>query len=88
MASTAAISAGLNPLFAAISGENLYNKTIITIKLKITLPLFLDRDVLKQGNVYEAKHSSKKVGVWSPAYCQIALRVRQYSFILLGGGRH
>jgi len=27
MASTAAISVGLNPLFAAISGENLKNKT-------------------------------------------------------------
>ena len=35
MASTAAISAGLNPLFAAISGENLYkDKTKILRKNK------------------------------------------------------
>ena len=34
MASTAAISAGLNPLFAAISGENLYKDKKKILKKK------------------------------------------------------
>ena len=39
MASTAAISAGLNPLFAAISGENLYKdkKKILRKNKSVTL---------------------------------------------------
>lgn len=39
MASTAAISAGLNPLFAAISGENLYKdkKKILRKNKNVTL---------------------------------------------------
>ena len=56
MASTAAISAGLNPLFAAISGENLYkDKTKILRKNKSVM--LVDENI-QHHVVQQAKFAS------------------------------
>ena len=58
MASTAAISAGLNPLFAAISGENLYkDKTKI---LKIDKSVTLVDENIQHHIVQQAKFASAR----------------------------
>ena len=58
MASTAAISAGLNPLFAAISGENLYKdkKKILRKNKSVTL---VDQNI-KYDIVQQAKFASAR----------------------------
>ena len=58
MASTAAISAGLNPLFAAISGENLYKdkKKILKKDKSVTL---VDENI-QDHVVQQAKYASTR----------------------------
>ena len=58
MASTAAISAGLNPLFAAISGENLYKdkKKILRKNKSVTL---VD-EIIEYHIVQQAKFASAR----------------------------
>ena len=58
MASTAAISAGLNPLFAAISGENLYkDKNKILRKNKSVM---LVDEIIQYHVVQRAKYASAR----------------------------